>query len=459
MKQLSTILSFAALLTMKSAYAQPNDLTADIAASRAVATSNVVKTDQAKLAAAAARVDAAWDAYLPKLTLSGRYTRLSPIDQPSIGGGGSLVVTNAPPGTLVGTNALFAAPPLAFPVVLNQYVAQASLLIPLSDYAFRIYQSHQASLSGLEAEKWSGRATTLQIASNGRVAYYNAVRAHGAVQVAKTAVTQTDAHLAVLRARAAVGEATPADVARVNAQHAAAELAVVQSESLVIVTEANLRKLMHVADDAAFALAEDLAAELPKLPGDLKSYRAAALAKRPELKAIDAQIAASEWSTEVVSAAMLPRLDGVANLTYGNPNPRIFPQTSAWNTTWDVGLTLSWSPTEALIASDQKKVSKASTTALKSTRDQLDDAITLEVTTAVTRVREMEAAIVATGAERRAAEIAYAARKAQFDAGTTTSALLIDAEADLTRARLNELNARVDLRIARAELRRATGEA
>ena len=38
------------------------------------------------------------------------------------------------------------------------------------------------------------------------------------------------------------------------------------------------------------------------------------------------------------------------------------------------------------------------------------------------------------------------------------SSFLVDAESELTRARLNELNARVDLRIARVQLKKATGE-
>src|SRR5262249_23301655 len=61
----------------------PGGITAEGAATAAVATSVSAKVDAAKLALAGAQVDAAWDAYFPKLTLTARYTRLSPIIAPN----------------------------------------------------------------------------------------------------------------------------------------------------------------------------------------------------------------------------------------------------------------------------------------------------------------------------------------------------------------------------------------
>ena len=42
--------------------------------------------------------------------------------------------------------------------------------------------------------------------------------------------------------------------------------------------------------------------------------------------------------------------------------------------------------------------------------------------------------------------------------GATTSALVVDTEAELTRARLVALDARVNLRIARSNLKKVIGE-
>lgn len=442
-------------------------LTADLVAAAAVKTSKYAAVDEAKLKVAAAQVDAAWDQFWPRLTFSARYTRLSPIDPPTLGGTPPAGVNpvyaigsqpNAPvtPTTTLVTGQVTS---FSFPVILNQYAVQASLLIPISDYVFRTYQNHKAAISAYEAMKWNAEVTKVTASADARVAFYNYLRARGTVIVAKAAVSQAEAHLKDMKNRLEAKVVTVADVARVEATAAAAELAVIKSENLVIITEANLRMLMHASGEQAFNLGEDLEAELPKLDADLPKLKAAAYAKRPELKAIDAQIAASETNVAVVSAGMYPRFDAIGNMIYANPNQRFIPQEEKFKMTWDVSLQISWSPNDALIASDQKKAANGNVAVLKATREQIADGLALDVISAFTKVREAEASVVTTKVELRAAEEAYRVRKEQFTLGTTTSALLIDAEADVTRARLNHLNARVDLRVAKVLLKKAIGEA
>lgn len=435
-------------------------LTADQAASAAVMTSKYAAVDEAKLKVAAAQVDAAWDAFWPRLSFSARYTRLSPITPPSLGGGAgfsSVVAPVGPSQPVPAGTPLFTSPPFTFPVILDQYAVQASLLVPLSDYVFRTWQTHKAALASYEAAKWNSEVTKLSTASDARVAFYNYLRARGTVIVAKAAVSQAEAHLKDMKNRLEAKVVTVADVARVEATLAGAELAVIKSENLVIITEANVRLMMHASGEQQFALGEDLDAELPKVETDLPKLKAMAFAKRPELKAIDAQIASVESNADVVGAGMFPRLDAVGNVIYANPNQRFIPATKEWKATWDVSLQLSWSPNDALIASDNKKAVSANIGVLKATKEQVADGLIMDVVNAYARAREADAAVVTTKVEVRAAEEAHRVRREQFALGTTTSALLIDAEADLTRARLNHLNARVDQRIARVLLRKATG--
>jgi len=435
-------------------------LTAETAAQAAVATSKYAAVDQAKLKAAAAQIDTAWDQYWPRLSFTARYSRLSPITPPSLGSSEySSVVAPVPGGQPIppGTT-LIAAPAFTFPVFLNQYTLQASLLVPLSDYVFRTWQQHESALLSYESAKWNAEVTRIGAAADAKVAFYNYLRARGTVIVARSAVGQASAHLKDMKNRLDAKVVTVADVARVEANLAAAELAVIKSENLVILTAANLRMMMHASEDKTFALGEDLEAELPKMDADLGKLRAQAFSKRPELKAVDAQIASLDKTGDVVAAGLYPRLDAIGNFVYANPNTRIFPQEDKFKATWDVSLQLTWSPNDTLIAKDQKKVVAGNIAVLKATREQIADGLTLDVTSAYTKVKEAEASVVTTKVELRAAEEAYRVRKEQFTLGSTTSALLIDAEADVTRARLNHLNARVDLRIARALLKKSIGE-
>jgi len=57
-----------------------------------------------------------------------------------------------------------------------------------------------------------------------------------------------------------------------------------------------------------------------------------------------------------------------------------------------------------------------------------------------------------------AAEEGYRVRKELLAAERATAVELVDAETDLTRARITALNARVDLRVAMAQLAHAIGD-
>jgi outer membrane protein TolC len=425
-------------------HSEPGGLTAEAAAKLAAATSRSAKVDEAKLAAAGAQVDSAWDQYLPRLSFTARYTRLSKFDPPPF----NLPIPGftLPPGTTL------------FPVYPNQYLLQASLLIPLSDYVFRIYDQNKVAASNQKAIRLGAEVNRQQVAADARVGFYNWLRAKGSVVIAKAAVKQADLHLRDLKEQFKVNAVTKADVGRIEASVAAAQLAQTRTENLVIITEANLRTMMHTSDDDALIIGEDLTAEVAPLTADLRALKASAFAKRPELLAIDAQLEVLQASNSIVAATMYPRLDAVGNVQYQRPNQRIVPSVDEFRYTWDASIQLTWSPNDYLIGKNQKRESDANIATLKATRTQLEDALGMDVVSNYTRVKEAEAAVVSSAAERRATEEAYRVRWEQWKLNATTSSLLYDAEADVTRARLNELTARADLRIARVGLKKAIGD-
>ena len=117
-------------------------LTADDVARRAQATSYEVRARADERAAAEAAVDQAMAAYLPRLSGVARYTRLSEIPTTSLG---MLVVApGAQPGSTPDPSRMIAVP-LEFPTLTNQYLAQATVQVPLSDYVLRLPQARAAA--------------------------------------------------------------------------------------------------------------------------------------------------------------------------------------------------------------------------------------------------------------------------------------------------------------------------
>jgi outer membrane protein TolC len=85
----------------------------------------------------------------------------------------------------------------------------------------------------------------------------------------------------------------------------------------------------------------------------------------------------------------------------------------------------------------------------------LEDAVRLEVSRAYEDYQAAREAMSSALTEIGASEESYRVRREQFRAGAAVATDVIIAEGDLNRARLDLINASIDLRIARARLTRA----
>jgi outer membrane protein TolC len=135
----------------------------------------------------------------------------------------------------------------------------------------------------------------------------------------------------------------------------------------------------------------------------------------------------------------------------------VFPSINRFAATWDVGVQLTWSPNDIGASGASSRTFEARASSLVAQRAALEDGIRVEVMQAVNAVGEARAALVSTAQGLVAAEESYRVRRSLFQNGRATSVELTDAETDLTRARLEAINARVDLRIALVRREHATG--
>lgn len=442
--------------------ARPGGLTAAEVGRRAALTSLEARAKQAELAAASAEVDKAVIAYLPRLTLGARYVHLSPIESPSFGpSGGNLVVSPQGPGPLPPNPVLVGVPSsaLSFPVIQDQYTLQAGLVVPVSDYVLRIAQNHSAATHAARAAGLTARAAKLNASADARIMYYTWVRAKLQQEVARQNLTQARNHYEAAKAIQDVDRVSKADVLRAESAVAAAELLVERAENLTKLGEDRLRTVLKDPDQTRYEIGEDLGTARAK-GGDtpeLKSAYREALRRRLELRTLDLSRDALREQKNAVRGAGYPRLDAFGNAYYANPNQRYVPQQKEWKATWDVGLSLTWTPNDMAIARATESALEAQRSKLAAQKEQITDALRTEVFDAVQAVREAEVAIGTTERGLKAAEEAHRVRSEQFRFGRASSVELSDAEADLLRSRLELINARVGLRVARVKLEHALG--
>jgi len=419
-------------------------LTADQAAQRAVATSADIAAKRSSLAVADSEVDATSSQFVPKLDLSARYTRLSNIDLGNISLG-------------AGTPPIPAAS--FFPVILNNYALQASLTVPLSDYVLRLSSSMASANHGKTAAELDERATRLSVARDARVDYYQWIRAQGAGYVAAQALEAARGHAQDAKNAYDAGSVSRADLLRAQSQVKNAELTVAHYNNLIAIATEQLRVAMGDQPSANYDIGENILLEPPavNLPPTAEAGYGEALEHRLEMKQLGESEASLREQARVARAANYPRLDAFADGIYANPNSRYVPPSAKWHATWDAGVALTWTPTNIFNAQANTHVAEAHADEVAAKRASLKNGLRLEVNQAMNALEEATVSLASAREGLAAAEENYRVRRELYRAGKATVVDVTDAETDLTRSRLEVVNAHVDSRIARVQLEHALG--
>lgn len=310
------------------------------------------------------------------------------------------------------------------------------------------------------ATRLDSTAGTNDLALETANAYWSLVVARESESVLTEAIVAFDAHLRDAANREKFGLAAPNEVLAVQVERDRAELSRIRARNASTVAEANLARLTGLPLGAAIRTTEPLALatdapELTRTPID--TLVADALAHRPERAALEERVRGAEARIDALRASRRPQVVAVAGYDYANPNRRIFPATDSWRGSWDVGVAASWSLFDFNRTGSAVAEASARRNALKSSLDDFDRRVRLDVTRAVldaeaaaASVRVAETAIVSARENRRVAAERYRA-------GVAVSSELLDAETALLRAGLDRADALASVRVAAAALDRAVG--
>jgi outer membrane protein len=422
---------------LPSALRGGSPLTSDQAAKRAAETApSVAKAEAAARRAALAAEQANVTVY-PRLELEARYTLLSKVPIPPFAEG-------LPDDLKKG-----------FRSQQHTGLLQARLTYPVSALFFSIIPRYKAAQKSAEAQKLQSRVQAHTVALQAREAYYNYARARAALMVAKSAQAQAEARQRDVDALVNAGSLAKVELMRADAQVAATKVTVSRTQGSVATARSALFTLAHLEGNEDVTISEDLESELPALTENTDALLAKALANRSELRQLRITLEALEHNVDAAQGAELPQLAIGASADYDNPNQRYFGEAFEWNSSWAAFASLSWSPNDWQSngkVADQARADLAQTLA---DLESLEDALRIEVTQAYEDYNAARAALESSRAGIAAAEESYRVRREQFRAGAAVALDVIDTENDLRRARLDLVNAIIDMRIAKARLDRA----
>jgi outer membrane protein TolC len=443
------------LKELGSMVARPEGLLPDEVATRAMATSFVLKQGWHQVAAAAAAVEQARLAWLPRVGVAARYARLSDITQPPIGN--VLMSPGAPLGPLA-PGAPVVNAPVTFAPTRDLTEFKGSLGLPLSDYLWRIPQANAAAGAARTAAEFQARAQRAQIGADARILYYTWATTRLQTVVAREALEQSRRHLASAQRAFTVGGVPRVDVLRVEAQVASAERFLIRALDLEALLQEQLRTVMHDSGSQPLEIGADLRGALSPLETQaVPALVEEAWRQRLEVRAIEEAVAAQRAQVQVARAAGLPSLQAFGEVTDARPNQRYVPPQDRFDTTWSVGVSLTYAINDSLNAAAAGRGAAAQLAVLEDQRAALRDQLRIEVAQALQLVGDSDGSVDAALRGQRAAEAALRSRAEQYAQGRATSVELSDAEQDFTQASLAVIATRVDQRVGRVRLSHALG--
>lgn len=312
-------------------------------------------------------------------------------------------------------------------------------------------QRSKASKHGIEAAE-AGRARVRnEVAFGALRGFWDAVVADEMLAVAQRAELAAEANFELVDEQLQAGLAVPSDRMSAEVRLADVRAQRIRAEQGRRVARAALRRALGVGDDREFLL------EPPRVrpgepDGELEQEVIAALSGRSDLKALQAREAQAAAGSRVADSAHWPRLGFGAMYEANDEN--LF---GASGTNWTVGLSLRWTLYGGSEVGSRKAVANAQRSRLKAMQRELADGIRLEVASAwadyhsaAQRLQVAESSLELAGEALRIVRERYAE-------GMAVIVELLGAEAALTQAEGNRVQAGRDLALAAAALDLAIG--
>ncbi len=316
-------------------------------------------------------------------------------------------------------------------------------------------------------------------------AYWDLAAARAAVRVGEEAVRLAEEQLAETQARVDAGAAPETEISQPRAELERRRGELLEVHEIASRADTALKLLMLSDGDTALWEAS-FVPEVDRDPEILTPDRGVemerALASRPELEVARAVIERRAAERKFSHSATRPQLDafvsydrfgisgsGNPNATDAQGNPVVVPDTydGDWGRSWSMlgdedfddvraGLVFSF-PLGNDAAQGADAAAKHAQRQAEAEMTFVRKSVRADVLNAIAALETAGQRIEAARAGSEAAEIQLSAERDRYDAGMSTNFLVLTRQNDLSSARLDEISANLDYRVARTELARATG--
>jgi outer membrane protein TolC len=337
------------------------------------------------------------------------------------------------------------------PVPTNLYEGQARLTQTL--FNFKIGKAIRGARLARQRGDENLQRARQQVALLAVTAYNQYVLSLEKVRVGEKAVRQKEEALAMVKNRRQAGVATDLDVlrAQVDLENARTQMLRVGGESDLARGNLNAALVRPIA--APVSPTDDLRFE--DMDVQLDDVVAEAWSNRPEAKAIDLSERISEELIGIAQADFRPRLDFDAGYGWSVRRPEDFFETKF--SKWNIGLTLKIPVFDGFRTAGKVAQARADKAQVTQDRIALENQIRLEAKDGLDRLRVARSVIEAADLNVTQAQKALDMTQANYKYGAATLLDVLDAQAALTQAESNRVEALYVHANARASLRYVMG--
>jgi outer membrane protein TolC len=319
----------------------------------------------------------------------------------------------------------------------------------------RLNEDRAAQARQADAARYDGEAAERTINAQVKTYYLQLFEARALAETAQASQATLNDQVAVADKKLAAGVLTRADVLRLQVAAANAKQEEISARAQERKVRASLLEELGLsAEGDSIDFAQPVALEAPVAPerAERANARTLALAQRPEVLSMNMQATSAEHRSRGRWLALMPEINLEAAYTHISgqilaPKDQIFVGVKADWAFWEWGATFMEGRSAAALRD-------AALADLDRTRRQVG----VEVASRQADSSAAASAIEVSQLALQSAEEAFRVTQQGNRAGSATTTDLLDAEAALTRARLNVVRARYDYAIAQVALGYAMGE-
>ena len=281
--------------------------------------------------------------------------------------------------------------------------------------------------------------------------YYNAQAARAAVSAAQESEKAARESLTAAEVRYKVGTGTPADRLQAQTAWSQATLNRIRADGTLKNAYGTLANVMGLDASQPLTLAEiSEATPDASFERDIEALIAEARDRRPDLKAVEAQVKAAKSSIEYTRASGLPSVSLSAGPSWVDSG-NIASHSSS------IGLTLSVPIFSGFDSSYKLRAAQARVDAASAQRDSARLQVALDVWTAYQNLTTATQTLRTTADLLASAEQSERVALGRYKTGVGTILDLLNAQSALAAARVQRIQAQLDWNVSRASLAKAVG--